>query len=326
MVRKFSTLSARIAVREPGLASLIDHAPDQAMLRYGSMTLPDGRRLEFLEQGHPKGQPVILVHSLITDVGLSSSATRRAVMAGLKFITPIRAGFGNSDPNPAPDIEASVENGADDLNALLEHLNIDQTVMIGGWASSFVQRFATRYPNKLKGMIILRCVPLWADSFLPSIRPRYRNILKSSIFLPAAVPYLAKLGRILMTSGQELAFARGMNRERERDLAALDDPDILETVKRSYHCICAQGTDTFVFELKTVHHDWSKDACAVRVPTTIIVEDDFIDYPQSAFEKYVELVPHARLSKVEGAGEYLYLTHFETVIEELSCLLDPPAT
>lgn len=318
LVRVFSNISARLAVSESAAPGSPGQVDGQSMLRYGRMTLADGRQLEYLEQGHPNGSPVLFLHSLITDVGLSRTATRKAVMAGLRFITPIRAGYGNSDPNPTRDIEVAVENTATDLHALLGHLGIKQAVLVSGWAGCFAQRFASKYPEKVSGLILLRSVPLWRDDFLPSMRPRYRNIVKSSIHLPSAVPYLAKLGKILMDSGRESTFARGMNRERERDLKSLEDPQIMETVSRSYHCISKQGTDTFVFELKSIHRDWSHHATQVRVPTTIIVEDDFLDFPKKAFDQYVDLVPHAKLSTVKGAGEYLYLTHFDALLQEIS--------
>ncbi|MCK0129264.1 alpha/beta fold hydrolase [Erythrobacter sp. F6033] len=321
LVGILSGISARLGgVRRDGLGLPQDGTEDGSLLRKGSMTLADGRRFEFFEQGHPNGFPVMFLHSLITDVGLSRSAARQAVLAGLRFITPIRAGYGNSDPNPQQNLDVALDNAAADLKSLSEHLGIGPFVIVSGWAACFAQRFALRHPELVSGMLLLRCVPLWDDGFLESIRPRYRNIVKSSIHLPKVVPYLARLGKVLMDTGRELTFARGMNRERPRDIKSLDDPEIIETVSRSYHCISQQGVDTFVAEMRTIHHDWADDARNSVVPTTVIVEDDFIDFPERAFDRYLELATQTRLRKVKDAGEYLYLTHFDIVLDEIARL------
>lgn len=321
LVRVVSGISARLnSTKLTTTTGAGSEAEDRSLLRKGSMTLPGGRRLEFIEQGHPNGAPVIFLHSLITDVGLSRRAARQAVLAGLRFITPIRAGYGESDPNPLEDLDHSLDAAATDLKMLLQHLGIDSAVLVSGWAACFAQRFALRYPELVRGMLLLRCVPLWNDDYLPGFRPRYRNILKSSIFLPHVVPYLAKLGKILMDTGRELTFAKGMNRERPVDLKALENPEIFETVARSYNYISRQGVDTFVAEMRTVHTNWDDDATRLTTPTSIIVEQEYLDYPKRAFDHYMQLVQHARLREVKGAGEYLYLTHFDVLLDEIDKL------
>ena len=319
MVRVLAGISARL-----GRVSERSSPEDGKMLRKGSMTLADGRVLEILEQGHPRGYPVIWLHSLITDMGLTAQAAREAVLAGLRIITPVRAGFGGSDPHPQSTPDAALDACATDLREVLDHLGIDRTVIVSGWSSCFAQRFAIRFPETVAGILMLRGVPLWEDSYLEHIRPRYRNIVKSSIHLPRAVPYLAKVGRVLMHSGRELIFAMGMNRARQRDLDALKDPDILETVARTYRMISQQGVEAFVAELRTIHTDWSEDALRLRVPVSVLVEDDYQDFPEEAFRRYSELVPTARVRTISGSGEYLALTHFGVVIEEIRRLRAQP--
>ena len=77
LVRVVSGISARLSsTKLTTTTGAVGAAEDRSLLRKGSMTLPGGRRLEFIEQGHPNGAPVIFLHSLITDVGLSRRAAR----------------------------------------------------------------------------------------------------------------------------------------------------------------------------------------------------------------------------------------------------------
>jgi len=66
-----------------------------------------------------------------------------------------------------------------------------------------------------------------------------------------------------------------------------------------------------------VHTDWESDAKQLIVPVTILVEPEYLDAPKAMFDRYMQIVPQARLKHIEGAGEYLYMTHFGDVLSEI---------
>jgi len=68
-------------------------------IRESSMTLRDGRRLQYFEQGHPRGQIILYIHSLIDGVEFPEMYSHRLVGSRLRIISPSRAGFGSSEPN-----------------------------------------------------------------------------------------------------------------------------------------------------------------------------------------------------------------------------------
>jgi len=318
MVRIFTGISARFeSVRPNEQQAMVQKRRSDGLLRKGGFTLSDGRFMEYLEQGHPNGRPVLLIHSLITDVGLSQDCAKQAALNGLRFITLIRAGYGDSDPNPASNLDQMLDQAVDDMRAFCRHLGIDRATLVSGWGGCFAQRFAIRYPDMVEGILQLRIVPVWYDSYVLSSRPRYRNIVKTSIHMPQVVPYLAGLGKVLIDTGREQVFASGVNRGRPVDLKALKDEDIFQTVARGYRVIVKQGVATFAEDLKTVHTDWESDAKQLIVPVTILVEPEYLDAPKAMFDRYMQIVPQARLKHIEGAGEYLYMTHFGDVLSEI---------
>lgn len=73
----------------------------------------------------------------------------------------------------------------------------------------------------------------------------------------------------------------------------------------------------FVADLKTIHTNWIEDSKNLNIPITVLRGEKNSDQPETAFEKYQTAVPHAKIKRVNGAGVYLYLTHFDRVLDEL---------
>ena len=82
-----------------------------------------------------------------------------------------------------------------------------------------------------------------------------------------------------------------------------------------------QGTQAFINDLKTIHTNWIDESRKLQVPITVLRGGLNQDQPVSAFTKYKAAVPHAKMKVIEDAGTYLYLTHFDRVLEELGLLL-----
>jgi len=53
---------------------------DQNLTRIYNVILPDGRYMEYVEQGHPKGKPVLQMHSVTSGVRLTDGAAKKPVM------------------------------------------------------------------------------------------------------------------------------------------------------------------------------------------------------------------------------------------------------
>lgn len=94
-----------------------------------SFTTSDGVRLDYTESGDPAGRPVVLI------AGFKAAATSwRYQMpalerAGYRVIAFDRRGHGTSE---APAHGATMERHGADLRELLEHLSLDDAVLVGG--------------------------------------------------------------------------------------------------------------------------------------------------------------------------------------------------
>ncbi len=93
-----------------------------------TLTLPDGRRLDYDEGPGERSLPTVVAHH-----GTPGAATRDrtldrdAAAAGVRLVTFSRPGYGGSTRRPGRDV-ADV---ADDVRALLDHLGVERCATIG---------------------------------------------------------------------------------------------------------------------------------------------------------------------------------------------------
>lgn len=94
-----------------------------------TLTLPDGRALEYVVSGPQDGLALVFIHgtpgSAVQNPAMAEACRRR----GLRLVTISRAGYAGSSRRPgrvAVDVVA-------DVRSLLDHLGIDRCV-VGGWS------------------------------------------------------------------------------------------------------------------------------------------------------------------------------------------------
>jgi pimeloyl-ACP methyl ester carboxylesterase len=92
-----------------------------------SLTLPDGRTLEYLVEGPPGGMPLVLHHGTPGAAVRYAPAFDAAVAHGFRVLLPSRPGYGASSPDPGR-LVASV---AADVAALLDAVGADEFVTVG---------------------------------------------------------------------------------------------------------------------------------------------------------------------------------------------------
>jgi len=162
------------------------HTRKQETVRENMITLHDGRNYHYFEQGHPAGRVILNIHSLFDGVIFPQKVSIELVGLGYRLISPVRAGFGLSDPNLQPNMRTRIDASITDMKELLDHLNVDKFYILTGWGGAIAQKFAIRYPNQCQAMVLSGAVPGWDKTHLDYMPRRYRNMLKTSIHAPSA--------------------------------------------------------------------------------------------------------------------------------------------
>lgn len=239
VVRLMLSLSGKFnSVTGQSQRHTIAHLKNNIIRRY-NLILPDGRFMEYVEQGHPNGTPVLQMHSVTNGVILTDEAAQKAVLRKWRFITPSRPGYGNSDPNPTRTPDENIDAAVADFIYLLDHLEISTCHILSGWAGCFSQRFALNFPHRVKGIVQTGSVPIWHISHLSAMKSRHRVILKTSIFAPAAAPYMVRVAKALIDNGKSHLFVEGVEQESQFDLSVLQkDKELLKVIADGHNIIC----------------------------------------------------------------------------------------
>ncbi len=94
---------------------------------YRTVTLPDGRSLEYLVEGDPDGLPLVLHHGTPGSAVTFPVAAAAARERGLALVLYSRAGYGGSSPDPG----RAVAGVAADIAALLDSLGREEFLTLG---------------------------------------------------------------------------------------------------------------------------------------------------------------------------------------------------
>ena len=112
-------------------------------MAYVTVGTENGAGIEIYYEDHGAGQPVVLIHGYPLDGHSWERQARVLLQAGYRVITYDRRGFGRSSQ---PAIGYDYDTFAADLNALLEHLDLDG-IVLGGFSmgTGEVTRYLGRY-------------------------------------------------------------------------------------------------------------------------------------------------------------------------------------
>ena len=314
VVRKICNMSTRFSAVTSQIKRTENSFTQESFAKLGSLTLRDGRFMEYIEQGHPNGRPVIHIHSLMNGPKQSGAAAQLAVLRNWRFISPSRAGYGNSDQNRETGIHGNINSTATDVAELVNHLGLKDVIVIG---SIYAQKFALNYPDLVRKFVCVNKVPAWHIDELQHLQRRQRNMIKTSMYTPMLSKFPARLAKILIDTGRERAFFKGLNSNNKYDMATLDNPEYFRVLTEGMKHSFAQGVDAFTRDVQAHHTDWTEDAKQLRVPVTIIFGRESTMQTKFGLERYLSAVPNARVIEIEKAGLYLPITHFEMILDAL---------
>jgi pimeloyl-ACP methyl ester carboxylesterase len=129
-------------------------AQSSAPAREASADLP-GVRLWFTDSGGT-GTPVVFVHAATGSSRVWEYQRPAFAKRGFRVITYDRRGYGRSVADPAG---AQPGTGADDLNALMDHLTIDRFHLVGTAAGGFVAwDYALSFPKRLRSLVVANSI------------------------------------------------------------------------------------------------------------------------------------------------------------------------
>ncbi|TRD16254.1 alpha/beta fold hydrolase [Palleronia caenipelagi] len=236
-----------------------------------SLTLSDGRLVQYSVRGKVGGTPVLFFHCSVHGRHLPRSIDPALRAAGLRVIAPSRAGFGGSDmrrKDRADPLHDTVEDYAEFIN----QLRIGRCYLLAhgsGFAHAFA--FALQYPELSRRLVTLDGIPPASDGDGDSMyRGLFRDLMLTMKTAPQTFDFIANLVNLRLMS-----FADPDKRIRRHiiypdvDLEALESPEGLEAATLNVRDVMANLLEPAYREARAYTRDWAEVGLGSNLPPVI---------------------------------------------------------
>lgn len=270
----------------------------------------DGLAMHYLDEGD--GPPIVMVHGNPT----WSFYYRKLVTAvrdSHRVIVPDHIGCGLSEKPDDRRYTYTLASRVDDLEALLDHLKIDQdiTLVMHDWGGMIGMNYATRHPERIRRMLILNTAAfhLLPGKKLPEVLQFVRDTLAGAYLvrgLNAFARGAAWVGTTSKLMDQPL---------RDAYCAPYDNWDNRIATLRFVQDIPLEPTDR-AYNLISQSQAALEAGVFKEVPALICWGmRDFV-FDKDYLEKWIEYLPHAEVFRFPDGGHYV----LEDAAEEITAL------
>ena len=290
-----------------------------------SLTLPDGRELEYLTGGAADGFP-LAYHSgtpsaAVVDPLLWAAAER----AGLHLVTYSRPGYGASTSRPAPEgWPVPLVADASDTAALLDHLGMGEFVTLG-WSGGGPRALAcaATLPGRCLAAATLAGVapadesgPDWTEGMGEENVRDFAAAREGRVsYGPIAVEQAAALATV---TAADIVASMG-DLVDEVDAAALSD-EIGGAVAASFNHAVAQGPGGMVEDTLQIVQPWGFDLAAITVPVSVWqgARDRMVPFAHGRW--LAATIPGARAHLFDDEGHISHVAKIDEILADLRSL------
>jgi 3-oxoadipate enol-lactonase len=236
----------------------------------------NGASIHYTEQGPPTATPLLLLHGFPMDARMWA-AQLPDLAAHTRVIAPDFRGFGQS----APTGPFTLDQLADDVHALAEHLRLKNFVLAGLSMGGYVAlAYVKKYPGTLRGLIL---IDTQAGADTPESKQNRDRLIATAREHGTKPVADAMLGKLIP---EATAKSRP---QLVRDLRQMMDTTPPQTVA---HALAAMRDRA----------DHTATLSTINVPTLIIVGDQDAITPPDIARRMQEKIPGSQLKIITGSG------------------------
>ncbi|MGL4405875.1 MAG: alpha/beta fold hydrolase, partial [Notoacmeibacter sp.] len=301
------------ALVAPKTSPVIDK--NNPIKRMAFVTLPDGRRLDYFEQGAANGQPVLLFHNVPYGVELPAAAIKKAFAENLRFIAPLRAGYAKSALLPDCHGDELISQNADDHAALLDALKIKNVVAVGHSGGSHIAlRFASRHPSRVTALIALARAPIWREQWMQAMPQQQRLVFRLAKYMPKMLPVVLWSMMACLNTSYATKFIRAASKDSVADAKAAENQETVDLITKGALIASLDSLEGFARECVISQLDLTEEARATKLKFHILHGNGDGVVPLMQSQTFVEEVPGTTLEIVENAGQLLFYSHWPQVM------------
>jgi len=283
--------------------------------------------MDYLIFGDPKGEPLIY---LPLDYGLirwPADAENEARKRGIRVVVPVRAGYGQS--TSLPKRIAYVPQLADDLSALMDHLNIKAAPFLSlGGDSHIATIFHSSYPDKITALVACAGVlPMTRSEQYDRMDKWHRFILAGARYTPHLLPFMVKAGFALAKRLGKRGFLHAVYGKSEADMNTVADPDAFEAlVVGSEVCLSDRHSAHDAFSREVIAHettDWTDEVLALKGSIPVVFMNGLQDpqTPPATLAEFKADYPWISFEIFPDGGQLLFFSKWRQVLDRVTDFL-----
>lgn len=316
VVGQTQTVSESLANPTLGSAARLDPVPFQTITR------PDGRRLDYVVLGDPKGKPVLFMPGDYGLIRWPASGEAEARERGVQVIVPVRAGYGHSSEMRYKDKVRDVS--CADIAAILKDRGVKRCPIISICNDSyFAFIFAARYPEMCSALLAYGgALPYTKAEQFERMDKWHRFILANARYAPHLLPFMVKAGFFLARRIGKRGFIHAVYGDCKADVETFEQPEVYEAMVSGSEIALS---DTFsahrAFSKEVIaqaRDDWTKEVEAVRetgVPVHFVNGGQDPMVPLATFEEYKVAHPWIDFTLHEDAGQLIFFAKWRDALE-----------
>ena len=289
---------------------------------FKTLTLPDGRRMDYHEMGPANGAPILYSHMGYCMARWHAPIVKLAFSQGLRVICPIRAGYGHSDNMNIEDDVLDVTRA--DTLFLMDHLGLKRLpYVVQGNDLIFAMDLAAHHPDRVSEIIGLGARPyLHGDQHYAGMSKWHRFFISTARHSPHLLRFTARASVSLMRRIGVAAMFRNAHKTSAGDMAMDGDQQIVDILTSNAELIASKTTDAsqaYTMELIRTESPWDHIIFAARDTTTWFWcggQDPLMDIATIA--AYRDTYPWIDIEVIPRAGQMMIYQHYARIIPKLA--------
>ncbi len=282
-----------------------------------TMTLPDGRILDYAVFGAPNGKPCLFFHSELLGNIWPAKIVDYATVKGLRIIVPARPFYGRSDGYPK-NVDYPTQTAIDFI-ALLDHLNIRRALLIGQTLGGMYALALTRdFPDRVAGMVMI--TPMLPhlktehNTGMPKLHRFISDVVRRQ---PRLLNFIARAGSGYYRRVGPIRFLRHVFGDLECDVDIINDPVNQEALIRTLQFGSAHGHKGYVAGYSHMIFDAVDLMKPLPFPIYGIIGDKDKNTRFDRAKSLQDIGVNFNIVIAKGGGELLIYSHPYLVVDTM---------
>jgi pimeloyl-ACP methyl ester carboxylesterase len=318
LMRLVSILSGSDTVKRTGAAaSKPANAPREELL-----TCASGKTMQVVYFGRDGGFPVLFFHGMLDGVAALRTNERLIHSSGLRFIAPLRPGFGHSKASETP--ARALPDFLRNVTELLDSQGIKQVIVIGHMAGAFYAHALARHlPSRIAAVFnIAGGVPIRRLSQFSHMARRQRTVAYTARFAERLLPTILRAGISQIDNKQISDFMNALFTPGSHDNELIKKLGISETMRQDYRRSVLQGHSGFQADSHYIVRDWSKHVAPKSVPCTLYHGAlDPVVSPQS-IQAFAGEYPNVQLNFYPDKGQLILYEDARRIFDDINTAIE----